>query len=718
MEVQYYRAANSGLAFGVKLWSSQDLLDDLQTPRKSLFLHERGEGKRYTLQTSSSAGFRTDFARFPLNVAGARRRCYGDVFPINRRVRRRRQTSESTLTFRMEGSEVIDFSSVERELKAAIESDEKYRRENEAKFRALRQNVGSYEEFRDIVLASHLKPLERKDVAGARWKQPWNPICSASRRRDHLYPKETETGERGENLQQIFSIEVGLGVLGDFLVILAECLRPGDEPEVLAVLEGLSKTSRFSLNVSFLDGAEKEACVKLFHRLLSVSDEQHSDGKCGRTCRRSTEPGETEAEVVSMRAAARLLVLLLLYGAPRHLGAYEAPKEKEDMFSSLACPAFLLFNNVAYVTDTTLTLPCICKAVEAQSVVWYFQKELGSNNTRALTDFDGRKVADAARAGRSEALESRFSINLFSLVIYRAQEADSGHYICGTASGQYFYAYYVDIQKVCSVSLPQSSVVLSCSAGQGGEAGASEFYNMFTNYSEWTVCDRCGVRGEQTRTGLCYLSSPYLHVRYRSTLEGANSCGSPAVPGRLQLAVKGAGAKMEVRDCEVPCPPHPPPLPDTSSFLVVLAYGKKADQVPVFYENHPEGAHVILTCPGAKPEYAVAWDWDQVRLYRSLYMEGLNKEMRLYIDTGNHLHFEPLRREDKGSYYCWLQGKVAAKIKLGVFLPLVRQHDMLDRDLLDALKIVLVAYAVLTCVFLLILLAKFTWRSYKVPPNE
>lgn len=49
----------------------------------------------------------------------------------------------------MEESEfVINFSALERELESAVEADKKYRRENDAKFRALHQKVATYEEFR------------------------------------------------------------------------------------------------------------------------------------------------------------------------------------------------------------------------------------------------------------------------------------------------------------------------------------------------------------------------------------------------------------------------------------------------------------------------------------------------------------------------------------------------------------------------------------------
>nr|XP_020477329.1 coiled-coil domain-containing protein 103 [Monopterus albus] len=78
----------------------------------------------------------------------------------------------------MSEHDVIDFSALERELQAAVESEQRYSRENEAKLRAVSQRVGSYNEFRDLVLACHLKPLEKKDKDGAPRKQPWNPVTS------------------------------------------------------------------------------------------------------------------------------------------------------------------------------------------------------------------------------------------------------------------------------------------------------------------------------------------------------------------------------------------------------------------------------------------------------------------------------------------------------------------------------------------------------------
>ncbi|XP_036408793.1 coiled-coil domain-containing protein 103 [Megalops cyprinoides] len=200
----------------------------------------------------------------------------------------------------MEDSDVINFSALEKELQSALAADKKYRRENDAKFRAIHQNVGSYEEFRDIVLASHLKPLDKKDKAGAPRKQPWNAIAAGTKQQgsafcdvievSELHPRTAAEFSRdwrrfggsapdryrllislgGEGLRRIFSAEIGFGLLGEFLSVLSECLQPGDVTAVVAVLEGMSQTGRFGLNVSFLSQEEWNRCLQLFRRLLGI----------------------------------------------------------------------------------------------------------------------------------------------------------------------------------------------------------------------------------------------------------------------------------------------------------------------------------------------------------------------------------------------------------------------------------------------------------------
>ncbi|XP_010872706.1 Ig-like V-type domain-containing protein FAM187A [Esox lucius] len=414
------------------------------------------------------------------------------------------------------------------------------------------------------------------------------------------------------------------------------------------------------------------------------------------------------------------LLVLLTLSSSALLSAYEAPKEKDDIFASKACPSFLVFNNAAYLADMTIELPCHCKPERAHSVVWFYQKQLGSLDTRALTDFHGTALVDPSRVGPGGDLRSRFSIRLFSLLIFRAQVEDSGHYLCSTTRGDFFYGHYVDVQEVRRVSFSWSRArgVAAVAAGTSSRSSQDPpLYQVFTSFWPWSVCDRCGIRGERTRAGLCYVKTDYLHVRYQLTSRTVAPCGSAAVPRRFGLGEfrLHGGAELAVRSCRVPCPPGPRPRPEHQAMWDFLGYNEPAAQgIPVYYLNHPVDTPLILSCPGAKLQNALAWDKGSMPLYRSQYMEGGNRTSRVFIDTGNHLHFCPATLEDQGSYYCWIQGKRAAQIKLGVYNRLGGKRLLSNTESLYALRIILLCYGAMTGLFIVILLVKYSTVRQKV----
>ncbi|MBN3296492.1 F187A protein, partial [Amia calva] len=393
---------------------------------------------------------------------------------------------------------------------------------------------------------------------------------------------------------------------------------------------------------------------------------------------------------------------------PSGLSAYEAIQEDEDIFARRPCPAFLMFDNAAYVSDMTIELPCHCKPEVVPSVVWYYQKQLGVKDTRVLTDFNGTKVVDSAQVGRGLDIRSRFSIRLFSLLIFQSQAADSGHYICGTSTGEFFYGYDVDIQEVGEVSFslePQS-------LGPPGDAGRMPHYRVFTSFWPWSVCDRCGIRGEQTRVGLCYLESPYLYSRYRLQPPGVASCGSASVPQRFKKHLREKRAELAVRSCITNCPPEPTLPPEEKSFLDFLGSRSDAPKLVVQYYSHPEGRPLVLACSGAQANKAVAWDKDQLRLYRAQYMEGVNKTARMYIDASQHLVFRDVQMNDGGTYYCWLQGKLAVEIRLSITRRFARKRKLSDPESVYAMKAILLSYTVFTVIFVLFLIVRLLWQYF------
>ena len=65
-----------------------------------------------------------------------------------------------------------------------------------------------------------------------------------------------------------------------------------------------------------------------------------------------------------MPSSSSFLLLFLLLS--REVWSYEAPKDKQDVFASRACPAFLSFTNAAYLAGVTVKLPCLCKPQQVQ----------------------------------------------------------------------------------------------------------------------------------------------------------------------------------------------------------------------------------------------------------------------------------------------------------------------------------------------------------------
>jgi len=66
---------------------------------------------------------------------------------------------------------------------------------------------------------------------------------------------------------QIFSSEISFGLLGDMMNVLNSEYNKADSSELVAVLEALSSTNRFSLSLQFLDKTERTACSQLLQRL-------------------------------------------------------------------------------------------------------------------------------------------------------------------------------------------------------------------------------------------------------------------------------------------------------------------------------------------------------------------------------------------------------------------------------------------------------------------
>ncbi|KAM6368490.1 Ig-like V-type domain-containing protein FAM187A [Pluvialis apricaria] len=390
-----------------------------------------------------------------------------------------------------------------------------------------------------------------------------------------------------------------------------------------------------------------------------------------------------------------------------------AIEDKGDVFSRMACPAFLMFDNAAYLADMTFELPCNCKPKEVSSVVWYFQKNMGSHETTVLTDFAGNMIVDSSHIHAGSDVLKRFSIRMFSLIVFQAQVTDSGHYLCGTEKGDFFYGYDVDVQPT------QHITVAFVDRDQHVQDDVTEkLFSLFTTFWDWTRCDRCGVRGEQRRIGLCYMRSAQLHPRYRTAMPNVTSCGSKAVPARFQRPGRLRSPEVAIRSCLIPCPKEEVPKEGVQSISNVISkLGEKPwlPHVPTQFHKQTVGSRLTITCPGARPEHAVAWDKESVRLYRSRYLIGVNKSMRVFIDHGNHLHIQRVQVSDGGTYFCWREGRMVAGFRLSVIYQHRHRRTLNDPETIFAIKAIGLSYVLISIVFVIIHVCRYCRRVFSWP---
>ncbi|NXP49592.1 F187A protein, partial [Heliornis fulica] len=393
-----------------------------------------------------------------------------------------------------------------------------------------------------------------------------------------------------------------------------------------------------------------------------------------------------------------------------HAFAFE---DKGDVFKRMACPAFLTFENTAYLADMTIELPCKCKPEEVSSVVWYYQEKMGSRKTTVLTDFAGTVVVDSGHIRVGSDVLQRFSIRMFSLIIFRAQVTDSGHYLCSTKKGDFFYAYDVDVQPTEHIRL----AFLDRGEHVQDDYTGKQF-SVFTTFWDWSKCDRCGVRGEQRRIGLCYVQSSQLHPRYHTAVPNVTSCGSRAVPLRFRSHGRLRRPEVAIRSCLSPCVQEEAPEEGVQAISNVIAkLGKKpwVPRVPMQYHKQPAGTDLIIACPRARPEHAVAWDKGSMRLYRAHYLTGVHKSTRMFIDHGNHLHIQRLQLIDRGTYYCWWEGKRVAGFRLNVVQQHRRKRGLNDPETIYALKVIGNGYIVISAIFILTHVCRCCRRVFRFP---
>ena len=222
-------------------------------------------------------------------------------------------------------SHTATLDQIESELNSVLDQDNRYWRENDAKFRAVAQNV-SYEQFEEIVKASHLKPLDKSDKSQLSKPKSsiWNSIANVTSRKSASDDKKVENAginkatmepknvdefydswknvekcdrisfleELGQDkLKKVLTTEIPSELIVDFIhTFLSFAPSASSEVDTLLLatvvrtLELVTQSRRFSLSVQFLSAAERAAGAQLMEKLrVSLTDRQQDLAELGVT---------------------------------------------------------------------------------------------------------------------------------------------------------------------------------------------------------------------------------------------------------------------------------------------------------------------------------------------------------------------------------------------------------------------------------------------------
>lgn len=209
----------------------------------------------------------------------------------------------------------IDVKELGEQLELAIQDDKKYWLQNEAKLKAVSDHVETYNEFKNLVDAAHLKPLDKSDKLNKEKlnKTIWNKlaekdnapssVCNdtskgnggilpehsrskdelslniASANRENFLELLKQSNDKLSLLMQlgapqfvnIFQNEISTTTVIEVFKVLLSFDRNSTEHIVFVAefLGELINIERFSLTLSFLTSSEKQTVESLFEKLNS-----------------------------------------------------------------------------------------------------------------------------------------------------------------------------------------------------------------------------------------------------------------------------------------------------------------------------------------------------------------------------------------------------------------------------------------------------------------
>ncbi|MEE6481916.1 hypothetical protein FKM82_013068 [Ascaphus truei] len=220
---------------------------------------------------------------------------------------------------------------------------------------------------------------------------------------------------------------------------------------------------------------------------------------------------------------------------------------------------------------------------------------------------------------------------------------DTGIYTC--KAGEKILAYYeIDFQDAKQIHISHASLGQKEQANTTIDLGEKGTVEMFTVWTDWQPCDRCGVQGERKKVGFCYA---------KITPEE-----EPVPCGLLNATFKQVplthGPELRIEMCNVSCDELLPVKEDPNSAHFLLLDN---------YHTHLH-ADALLKCPTSSIYRPVYWEHANNSV---THLQQLLKIISYSLDNatgGGSLFIPVLNKSDAGIYKCYVNHKLAGKFQV------------------------------------------------------
>ncbi|XP_075134196.1 protein FAM187B [Leptodactylus fuscus] len=358
--------------------------------------------------------------------------------------------------------------------------------------------------------------------------------------------------------------------------------------------------------------------------------------------------------------------------------SYRTTSANGEDSATVSCPAYRPCT-MALASENSVTLKC-----EHAAVYWQYL-DISQPHARPLTFIQSNGLIPQDEDLNNQenltvlGLMSRSQMVSGNLKLLYPKVQDTGIYTC-RSEGRHLAYYKIDFQDAKNIYVSHASLGDRVRPNTTIDLGGGATAKVFTLWSDWQSCDRCGVLGERKKVGFCYMKI----TRNSTDIEEPQPCGlMQSNNGEINFFHT---PELRIEMCKEPC------TEVTSTEELTLEI--------VNYHTFLH-ADALLTCPSSSIYRPVSWSHENTSFTRLQQMMN-NASYVLDKTTGGGALFIPiLNKSDEGVYKCYIGRRLAGRFY--VIFPSIQytsapqQFSILESIVLGLLMFLLLLTLLLTC---------------------